>query len=69
MSAPPSLRTGKGAGLAGVAGRASQAASLERASLTTRILVLAVLAAAIPVPILWLLTASGARQASHEATA
>ena len=52
-----------------MSGPASGAALLAGGSLRVKIVSLALLAAAIPLPILWLLTSSGAREASREATA
>ncbi len=69
MSSAPRRRAGEesfGFGGAELALRAEE--TVTKASLRSKILLLAALAAAIPLPILWFITVSGARQASLEAT-
>lgn len=68
MSATPRRRAGEeGYVLPGaeLASRAEE--TVTRSSLRSKILLLASLAAALPLPILWFITVSGARQASVEA--
>ena len=67
MSAVPPLPAGEAT--RGAAASAGLRAAVSGGSLRTRIVGLAALAAAIPLPFLWLLTAAGARQASRESAA